>query len=521
MKVFNLTATLLLATTATFSASSTDLNISDSMRTVVVVETNTSQGSGVLIDSSGIIVTNLHVIENAADISITIHTKERYDDISVIDFDATKDIALLKIKGFDLPAANFGNSNIIKSGQEVYAIGTPLGYEQTVSRGIVSAVRMMEGGFKAIQTDAAISPGSSGGGLFNDSAELIGILTAYRAGGQNLNFAIPINYVRGMMGQPVRYSESEFTRLSLKTPVFGTTPTESSDFTKLANWVSRFSTENEEFDLATISEDSHVLSIGEADIFIKLFDSLLWITMPYEKSENLTKKQLARLLELSSSINYAYLWLDEDNLSVAYEMNVEGSTYEVFRLGVLSVITGGFTLTEDTALGLAKVEYPIENKADVVADRETSGLRYIEPDSLGIEIGFKAFYWKVEPQNSGFLFESKRSNKPSNSVFVEQVEIAHTDELHSIATDYVSSLDDLDDKSIVSRGSRSVQSSPAAWVKYTGSVKGLKTYWYSTLVSFEGRLVTFHTWSFKPEWDLLEENTVEFLSAMRLKPQGR
>ncbi len=211
-KLYSITFTLLSLLLAPIVQA---MDISSARESIVVIETDTGQGSGVLLESSGVIVTNLHVIEAASDIAVRIHTNERYDDVGVIDVDEVKDLALLKIKGFDLPTARLGNSNGVKSGQNVFAIGAPRGLEQTVSRGIVSAVRVMDGGFKSIQTDAAISPGSSGGGLFDESSQLIAILAAYKVDGQNLNFAIPVNYVRGMMGQPVKYTEAELCEYQL------------------------------------------------------------------------------------------------------------------------------------------------------------------------------------------------------------------------------------------------------------------------------------------------------------------
>jgi hypothetical protein len=520
VRIFNLIAILFLTVLSAHTTAAKGLDISDMKRAVVVVETDVSQGSGVLLESSGIIVTNLHVIEDAADISIRIHTNERYDDVSVIDFDETKDIALLKIEGFDLPTVKLGNSNAVKSGQDVFAIGTPLGYEQTVSRGIVSAIRMMDGGFKTIQTDAAISPGSSGGGLFNDSAELIAVLAAYRTDGQNLNFAIPINYVRGMMGQPVKYSEAEFTKLSLQTPSFGAATARTSDLNKLVRWTQELSDEFEEFRVTTMGDDSFVVSIDELDIFIKLFDSLLWITMPFGDADDYTKAQLARLLRLSSSISYAYLSLDENDISVAYELDVSGSTYGAFRTGILAVIQGSITLSEDSIIGTSSTGSNTERKLGISKNNDSTGLRYVEPASLGIEIGFRAFFWDVEERLGGVGFAAKRGNRPRASVFVEQVvdfEITTTEGLEFVLSNYLESNDDVDELSIVSRGTRDVQSTSAAWAKYTGLLKGIKVYWYSTVLTFHGHLVTIHTRSGKPDWDSMEETTVEFLSNARLK----
>jgi len=166
---------------------------------VVTVTTARGFGSGVLIDSAGVIATNLHVVRGIERATVKMSNGDAYDDVSVIAVDYTKDLVLLKIKGFKLPTAELGDSDDLAVGAKVYAIGTPKGLELTFSEGIVSGLRDSGEGYRVVQTSAAISPGSSGGGLFDDRGRLIGITTFKIGGGENLNFALPINYVRGMM----------------------------------------------------------------------------------------------------------------------------------------------------------------------------------------------------------------------------------------------------------------------------------------------------------------------------------
>jgi hypothetical protein len=106
---------------------------------------------------------------------------------------------LLRIEAIDLPALTLGNSNDVKVGDEVLLIGAPLGFEETISTGIVSAVRVSERGVRVIQTTAAASPGSSGGPLLNGKGEVVGVISFGAVEGQNINFAIPINYARAKM----------------------------------------------------------------------------------------------------------------------------------------------------------------------------------------------------------------------------------------------------------------------------------------------------------------------------------
>lgn len=128
------------------------------------ITTDIASGSGVTIDSSGIIVTNVHVIEGASSVEIALPNGDRYDSVQVIEYDYKKDIVILKIPAFDLSSATIGNSNDISIGQNVFAIGSPRGLDQSITTGIISSVRDVGDGFYMIQTDAAISAGSSGGG---------------------------------------------------------------------------------------------------------------------------------------------------------------------------------------------------------------------------------------------------------------------------------------------------------------------------------------------------------------------
>jgi hypothetical protein len=208
------TITLLCFSVAWPVSGYTQLSIGDIaanvLPSIVVIEGDSSIGSGVLIDSSGVIATNFHVIEDSSAIRIVLEQGDTYSDVSVIDFDINRDIAILKVAGFDLPIAPLGNSNSVGVGDDVVVMGSPRGFDQTVTRGIVSAIRESGEGYTLFQTDAAISPGSSGGGMFDEAGNLIGITVSYIEDAQNVNFVIPINYVRGMLIDEPKYSWGEF-----------------------------------------------------------------------------------------------------------------------------------------------------------------------------------------------------------------------------------------------------------------------------------------------------------------------
>jgi curli biogenesis system outer membrane secretion channel CsgG/V8-like Glu-specific endopeptidase len=162
-----------------------------------VSNTGGALGSGFLINSDGTIVTNYHVIKGAEGLGVKFaKDKELTTNISVIKTDAVRDIALIKVNTpVNAAPLPLGDSEQVAVGERVVAIGNPQGLQNTVSDGLVSAVRD-SGGVKQIQISVPISHGSSGGALINMRGEVIGITSSGIDQAQNLNFAIPINYVK-------------------------------------------------------------------------------------------------------------------------------------------------------------------------------------------------------------------------------------------------------------------------------------------------------------------------------------
>lgn len=166
-----------------------------------------SLGSGVLLDPSGQIITNHHVIAAAAAIRVQL-ADGRSAQAEIIGRDPDTDLAVLKVDLPDLPSIRLGRSDALSVGDVVLAIGNPIGLAQTVTQGIVSATGRNQLGIATfenfIQTDAPINPGNSGGALVNTRGELIGINTAIIAkslGVEGIGFAIPVNLVRGVVNE--------------------------------------------------------------------------------------------------------------------------------------------------------------------------------------------------------------------------------------------------------------------------------------------------------------------------------
>jgi S1-C subfamily serine protease len=163
-------------------------------------------GSGVIVDSSGLVLTNSHVVSDHPVITVTLDDGATLP-AQIVGADPVFDVALLRIApaGAKLPTARLGSSERLLTGEEVYAIGNPFGLEQTLTRGIVSAVNRILPGASwflrepLIQTDAAINPGSSGGPLINRCGDVVGITTAILPEAQNIGFAIPVDLVKSVM----------------------------------------------------------------------------------------------------------------------------------------------------------------------------------------------------------------------------------------------------------------------------------------------------------------------------------
>lgn len=188
-------------------------------------------GSGVIIREDGYIVTNNHVVQNATRVEVTLNNNKTYD-ATVIGTDAPTDLALLKIEEKGLPTLKFGDSDALRLGQWVLAIGSPYDLRSTITAGIVSAKgRQMQHSSRElkiesfIQTDAAVNPGNSGGALVNKQGELVGINTAIisQTGSYSgYSFAIPSNLTKKIIGDILEYG-------SVKRAVLGITMREVDD----------------------------------------------------------------------------------------------------------------------------------------------------------------------------------------------------------------------------------------------------------------------------------------------------
>lgn len=169
-------------------------------------EAASSAGSGVIFAPDGYLLTNAHVVGSAKQMNVTL-TDGRSLFGTTVGSDPSTDLAVVRLNENGLPFAQLGNSDGLQPGQLVIAIGNPLGYQSTVSAGVVSALgrslrakdgRLIEG---IIQTDVALNPGNSGGPLVDTAARVVGINTAIIANAQNLSFSVPINTAQWVVSE--------------------------------------------------------------------------------------------------------------------------------------------------------------------------------------------------------------------------------------------------------------------------------------------------------------------------------
>ena len=159
-----------------------------------------SLGSGFFV-RNGQIATNLHVVEGAArGYAKLVGQKTKYDIEGITAIDSQRDLVILKVSAFGQQVLSLGDSDAVQVGESVYAVGNPRGLEGTFSQGIISSIREV-GTDKLLQITAPISPGSSGGPVLNRASDVIGVSVATFRGGQNLNFAIPSNYLQALVAK--------------------------------------------------------------------------------------------------------------------------------------------------------------------------------------------------------------------------------------------------------------------------------------------------------------------------------
>ena len=182
--------------------------VDDVLQSVVSISTDKGQGSGVIIDSKGYVITNVHVINGASTIKVNTYSGDKYDVRELVGYSLEADIAVLKIEASGLKPLRFGDSSELKVGEKVIAAGNPAGLSFTVTEGIVSAFRTFNS-LNYVQTDVPINPGNSGGPLINTKGEIVGINNFKVGGFESLGFAISSNEVKNVASKVISEYEAK------------------------------------------------------------------------------------------------------------------------------------------------------------------------------------------------------------------------------------------------------------------------------------------------------------------------
>jgi len=186
---------------ATASADFSEI-FEDSVKGVVTVLTDVSQGSGFIVTSDGFVITNYHVVDGASAAAVKTYSGESYS-VSLVGYNKNLDVAVLKISGKSFDFLELGNSDEIKIGEKVIAIGNPLGLDFTLTEGIVSALNRegINGLPYYVQVDVALNPGNSGGPLLNTQGQVIGINNFKVAEAESVGFALEINRAKSVINE--------------------------------------------------------------------------------------------------------------------------------------------------------------------------------------------------------------------------------------------------------------------------------------------------------------------------------
>ena len=310
-------------------------------------------GSGVIISTDGYIVTNNHVVDGADELTVTLNENSKEYSARIIGADKTTDLALIKIDAKDLPAIVIANSDDVKVGEWVLAVGNPLGLNNTVTAGIVSAkARSMGSGVSSmIQTDAAINQGNSGGALVNTRGELIGInAMLYSQTGSNIGygFAIPTSIVNKAVEDFKKYGTYQRAMIGIK----------GSD---VSNYVDAEKEKGNEVDLGTM-EGIYIGEVVEegaaADAGLQKGDVLTYVDGKKVKQFGELQGILAQKRP-GDKITVNYLRNKKEKTATLTLKNEQGNT-KVVKNADLDVLGGSFRAITEAQKEQLNIGYGLE-----------------------------------------------------------------------------------------------------------------------------------------------------------------
>lgn len=269
-------------------------------------------GSGFIISNDGQIATNYHVVEGATSAIVKfVDSEEKYTANYVYHKNPYYDIAVIKIDKKTTPLS-LGDDELIQIGEKILAVGNPEGLEGTVSEGIVSGFRKLDEGFRLMQITSPISPGSSGGPVINSKGDVLGIASLSIVTGQNLNFAVPVKYLKELLQERIEYSEFGKSILPVSIKLSGLTSIDHKDLIEVTKTkietryqgggatVSLSIRNNYSRDIKNI----RILIIwNEADEMVHFSPILITEIIPSKLTKSVQKHNLPRVGDLSYKVN--------------------------------------------------------------------------------------------------------------------------------------------------------------------------------------------------------------------------
>lgn len=477
----------------------------------VVVESNNGHGSGTVLTSDGIIVTNLHVISKVTDLRVKLSNGSRYDEVKILGFDEKNDLAIIKVNGSNLPHISLNRISKAKIGQTVYALGAPEGLEQTLSKGIVSSVRVFEG-VEVIQTDAAISSGSSGGGLFSQNGALLGILVSYYKEGQNLNFAIPAQLITPLINSPLALSEEEFFKLDFNQDDSYNTLNAMASDNILESFLNRAAQEYN-FEYAPNDKDNEYIGMynDELPILFNIYDDLLLMNLPLAIDVTPSQEQFIQLNKISINSNYSYIGFMDNVLSVYAEMPIRNVQYEAFESVFKGAILAHINSKKQDVIAQLIAsnsnnvfsDFP-KSLPDVSRNNRVSQVSSYSKRSLP---GSMAFFYDNTRYNLEIVHESENELESMltpirHSVYGKVISENigepedHDEALAMILNGYIENLkNDIEDIEVVAKGTRKINGENSVWAKYEFSDLGFRVKFQTSFFIIRGRGMSIHTWS--------------------------
>ena len=367
-------------------------------------------GSGVIISDDGYIVTNNHVIEGAEKLEITLNNNKTYN-ATVIGTDPATDLALLKIDEKDLPVITFGNSDDLKVGEWVLAVGNPFGFTSTVTAGIVSAkarsisssTHSQQMGIDAfIQTDAAVNPGNSGGALVNTRGELVGINTAIYSQTGNYagySFAIPTSIVKKIITDIRKYGTVQRAVLGIS-------------FTELTPEIAK------KEDITAVNEGIYVASVEDMSAAKEAGVQKGDVITAINGSKARNRAELQEIMSRLSPGDKATLTVIRDNKEIKLDVTMRNAQ-------------GNTTITKSsdfTALGCAfkPVSDKVKAQLHISGGVQVVGLKDGKFKSVGITEGFiildiNNVSVKTQKDVEAIYNEIMRGSSPNKVMFITGV----------------------------------------------------------------------------------------------------